>query len=149
MPVIDQLLAFGAAILHLLSQPTIVVVLIGSSLMGIVFGALAGLTATLGVGLLATLTYGFSIDVALVALISLYVGAIYGGSYPAILLNIPGGAAASAASAMDGYPLAQQGAGGRALGLTTTASFVGTLLGMLALVFTIPLIVELALQFTS
>jgi putative tricarboxylic transport membrane protein len=148
MALLDQLQGFVAAILHLLSQPTIVVVLMGSSLMGIVFGALPGLTATLGVGLLATLTYGFSLDVALVALISLYVGAIYGGSYPAILLNIPG-TAASAASAMDGYPLAQQGAGGRALGLTTTASFLGTVLGMLALVLSAPLIVELALQFTS
>ncbi|MEZ5866479.1 MAG: tripartite tricarboxylate transporter permease, partial [Geminicoccaceae bacterium] len=126
----------------------LVVVLMGSSLLGIVFGALPGLTATLGVGLLTTLTYGFDLDLALVSLIALYVGAIYGGSYSAILLNIPG-TAASAASAMDGYPMARAGEGGRALGLTTTASFIGTLLGMLALVLTAPLIVELALQFTS
>ncbi|MEZ5860710.1 MAG: tripartite tricarboxylate transporter permease, partial [Geminicoccaceae bacterium] len=148
MAVADQLLAFAAAIGHLLSQPTLVVVLMGSSLLGIVFGALPGLTATLGVGLLTTLTYGFDLDLALVSLIALYVGAIYGGSYSAILLNIPG-TAASAASAMDGYPMARAGEGGRALGLTTTASFIGTLLGMLALVLTAPLIVELALQFTS
>ena len=148
MAILDQLQAFGAALAHLLSQPTIVAVLMGSSVLGIVFGALPGLTATLGVALLATLTYGFDLELALVALIALYVGAIYGGSYPAILLNIPG-TAASAASALDGYPLARQGAGGRALGLTTTASFLGTILGMLALVLTAPLIVELALQFTS
>lgn len=148
MLVLEQLQAFGAAILGLLLQPSIVAVLMGASLLGITFGALPGLTATLGVALLATLTYGFSLDVALVALIALYVGAIYGGSYPAILLNIPG-TAASAASAMDGYPLARAGAGGRALGLTTTASLLGTILGMVALVLTAPLIVELALQFTS
>ncbi len=120
----------------------------GASLLGIVFGALPGLTATLGVGLLATLTYGFGYQTALIALIALYVGAIYGGSYPAILLNIPG-TAASAASAMDGYPMSARGEGGRALGLTTTASFIGTLLGMVALALLSPLIVEVALGFTS
>jgi len=148
MAILEQFQAFGAAIVGLLLQPSIIAVLMGASLLGITFGALPGLTATLGVALLATLTYGFPLDVALVALIALYVGAIYGGSYPAILLNIPG-TAASAASALDGYPLAQSGAGGRALGLTTTASLFGTVLGMLALVVTAPLIVELALQFTS
>ena len=148
MAILDQFLAFFTALAQLVSQPTIVAVLMGSSVLGILFGALPGLTATLGVALLATLTYGFDLQLALVALIALYVGAIYGGSYPAILLNIPG-TAASAASALDGYPMAQQGAGGRALGLTTTASFIGTLIGMLALVVTAPLIVELALQFTS
>ena len=148
MLILEQFQAFFVALAHLVAQPTVLAVLMGSSILGILFGALPGLTATLGVALLATLTYGFDLQLALVALIALYVGAIYGGSYPAILLNIPG-TAASAASALDGYPLAQQGAGGRALGLTTTASFLGTILGMLALVVTAPLIVEIALQFTS
>ena len=148
MPILDQFQAFFLALAHLVAQPKILAVLMGSSILGIMFGALPGLTATLGVALLATLTYGFDLQLALVALIALYVGAIYGGSYPAILLNIPG-TAASAASALDGYPLAQQGAGGRALGLTTTASLLGTILGMAALVVTAPLIVEVALQFTS
>ena len=88
------------------------------------------------------------LNTALVALLGLYVGAIYGGSYPAILINIPGTAAA-AATAMDGYPLAQRGEGGRALGLTTTASFIGTVIGMICLVAVAPLIASLALQFTS
>lgn len=148
MDLLQQFEAFFAAIGAMLAQPSNWLLLIGSSLLGIAFGALPGLTATLGVGLLATLTYSFDLEVALIALISMYVGAIYGGSYSAILLNIPG-TAASAASAMDGYPLAQRGEGGRALGLTTTASFIGTVLGMVALVVCAPLIVEMALQFTS
>lgn len=148
MVVLEQFGAFFAALATMLSYPSNWVILIGSSLLGIVFGALPGLTATLGVGLLATLTYSFDLDVALIALIAMYVGAIYGGSYSAILLNIPG-TAASAASALDGYPLAQKGEGGRALGLTTTASFIGTVLGIFALVVFSPLIVEAALQFTS
>jgi putative tricarboxylic transport membrane protein len=148
MMILEQFGAFLSALFEMLSHPTNWVILIGSSLLGIVFGALPGLTATLGVGLLATLTYSFNLDTALIALLAMYVGAIYGGSYSAILLNIPG-TAASAASALDGYPLACKGEGGRALGMTTTASFIGTVLGMLALVVFSPLIVEAALQFTS
>lgn len=143
-----ELGAFGGAIVSILASPQNWIVLFGASLLGIVFGALPGLTATLGVGLLATLTYGLGYQTALIALLAMYVGAIYGGSYPAILLNIPG-TAASAASAMDGYPMALRGEGGRALGLTTTASFVGTLLGMVALALLSPLIVEVAIGFTS
>jgi len=145
---LQELSAFGSQVVTILSVPQNWFVLIGASLFGIVFGALPGLTATLGVGLLATLTYGFGYQTALLALIALYVGAIYGGSYPAILLNIPG-TAASAASAMDGYPMSARGEGGKALGLTTTASFIGTLIGMLALALLSPLIVEAALGFTS
>jgi putative tricarboxylic transport membrane protein len=148
MSLLDQFAAFFAALGGILSHPSNWALLIGSSLLGIAFGALPGLTATLGVGLLATLTYSFDLNTALIALLSMYVGAIYGGSYSAILLNIPG-TAASAASAMDGYPMAQRGDGGRALGLTTTASLIGTIIGMLALVVFAPLIVEMALQFTS
>ncbi|RAH97231.1 transporter [Acuticoccus sediminis] len=145
---LHELAAFGGQLVAILAVPQNWFVLIGASLLGIVFGALPGLTATLGVGLLATLTYGLGYQTALIALIALYVGAIYGGSYPAILLNIPG-TAASAASAMDGYPMSARGEGGKALGLTTTASFIGTLLGMLALAILSPLIVEIALGFTS
>lgn len=148
MTVLDQFGAFAGALAGLLSQPVSWLLLIGASLLGITFGALPGLTATLGVGLLATLTYSLDLNMALIALIAMYVGAVYGGSYSAILLNIPG-TAASAASAMDGYPMAQRGEAGRVLGLTTTASFVGTVVGMLALVVVAPLILELALQFTS
>src|SRR4030067_917757 len=81
-------------------------------------------------------------------LLGMYVGAVYGGSYGSICVNIPGTAAA-AATAMDGYPLACKGEAGRALGLTTTASFIGTMVGMFFLAVFAPLISRLALQFTS
>jgi putative tricarboxylic transport membrane protein len=132
----------------MLSDPYTILLLLGSSFLGIVFGALPGLTATLGVALLTTLTYSMDLQTALIALISMYVGAVYGGSYPSILINIPGTAAA-AATALDGYPMAQRGEGGKALGLTTTASFIGTVIGMLALIAFAPLIADAALQFTS
>jgi len=128
-----QIEGFGAAFFSLITDPITYPYIIISVFLGIVFGALPGLTATLAVTIL-TGFFGNKIplDYALIALLGAYVGAIYGGSYPSILLNIPG-TAASAATAMDGYPLAKQGRGAEALGLTTTASFIGTLIGTAAL----------------
>lgn len=134
--------------LSALITPTNIGILFGSTLLGIVFGAMPGLTATLGVALLTTLTYGIDHNTAFIALLSIYVGAVYGGSYSAILLNIPGTSAA-AATAVDGYPLAMKGEGGRALGMTTTASLIGTIFGLLCLVLIAPVIIDLALNFTT
>ncbi len=131
--VLSQLAGFGGAFAALVLDPLTYVYLIISVFLGITFGALPGLTATLAVTIL-TGFFGNKIplDYSLIALLGAYVGAIYGGSYPSILLNIPG-TAASAATAMDGFPLAKAGRGGEALGLTTTASFIGTLIGTIAL----------------
>jgi putative tricarboxylic transport membrane protein len=74
------------------------------------------------------------------------VGAIYGGSRSAILLNIPG-TPASAASCLDGYALARQGHAGRAMGIATTGSVMGTLIGMFFLAWFTPLLGDLALKF--
>ncbi|MEM8881550.1 MAG: tripartite tricarboxylate transporter permease, partial [Pseudomonadota bacterium] len=144
-----QLSGFGDALLHLASDPLTYVYLVASVFLGIVFGALPGLTATLAV----TILTGFfgnrvPLDQSLIALIGAYVGAIYGGSYPSILLNIPG-TAASAATAMDGYPLAKKGRGGEALGLTTTASFLGTLFGTLFLLLFVWLLLAISRNIAS
>jgi len=130
---LSQLAGFGAAFVNLAGDPLTYAYLIASVFLGITFGALPGLTATLTVTIL-TGFFGNKIplDYSLIALLGAYVGAIYGGSYPSILLNIPG-TAASVATAMDGYPLAKAGRGGEALGLTTTASFIGTVIGTLTL----------------
>ena len=109
----------------------IATILLSTSL-GIIIGALPGLTATMGVALLTGLTYGMPTRFAIPILLSIYVGAIYGGSISAILINIPG-TAASAATALDGYPLARKGEGIKALYITRIASFLGTIFGMLCL----------------
>jgi putative tricarboxylic transport membrane protein len=145
---LEQFSYFFSILFGLISDPTNLLVVFAASFIGIIFGAMPGLTATLGIALLTSLTYGFGPNIALLALLGLYVGAIYGGSYPAILINIPGTPAA-AATALDGYPLTQKGEGGRALGLTTTASFIGTIIGLLFLVTLSPFIASMALQFTS
>lgn len=131
--VLGQFVGFGAQFAELVSDPVTYVYMVAAMFLGITFGALPGLTATLAV----TILTGFfgnkvPLDYSLVALLGAYVGAIYGGSYPSILLNIPG-TAASAATAMDGYPLAKAGRGAEVLGLTTTASFIGTLIGSFCL----------------
>src|SRR5262245_65462491 len=102
---------------------------LGSSFAGVVIGALPGLTATMGVALMTTMTLKLPPSQALLVLVCTYVGAIYGGSRSAILLNIPG-TPASAASCLDGYALARQGRAGYALGIATSGSVLGTLIGM-------------------
>lgn len=125
-----------------------VAVLFGCVLLGIIFGALPGLTATLGVALLTTITFKMPTSLAMVSLMGIYVGAIYGGSHPAILLNIPGTAAA-AATAVEGHHLCLAGRGGEAIATATITSFIGTVVGVLAMLLCIPILSRLALQFTS
>jgi putative tricarboxylic transport membrane protein len=119
-----------------------------ATLLGITIGILPGLTATMGVALLVTFTYPMPPDQAILTLMCVYIGAIYGGSRTAILLNIPG-TPASAATTLDGYPLARQGKAGLAMGLATTSSALGTLVGMFFLALLSPLLSEAALKFQS
>ena len=141
----DGLIAFGHSIAHF-GTPTVIAYALLSSLVGVVIGALPGLTATMGLALMTTLTIKLPPDQALLILICTYVGAIYGGSRSAILLNIPG-TPASAAACLDGYALARQGLAGRAMGIATTGSVLGTLIGMLALAGFTPILGGLALKF--
>lgn len=90
----------GGALVKLASWQMLIMVA-GAALTGIVIGMLPGLTATMGVALLTTLTYTMDHSSALMILVCLYVGAIYRGSRSAILLNIPG-TPASAATTLDG-----------------------------------------------
>lgn len=139
------LIAFWQSLASFLTVESIFYVL-SSSLVGVVIGALPGLTATMGVALMTTLTIKLPAAQALLILICTYVGAIYGGSRSAILLNIPG-TPASAASCLDGYALARQGHAGRAMGIATTGSVMGTLIGMFFLALFTPLLGDLALKF--
>jgi putative tricarboxylic transport membrane protein len=148
MLLLERMGSFFEIALGIVADPTSLAILFGSVLLGIIFGAMPGLTSTLGVALLTALTYSMDTPLAMVCLLSIYVGGTYGGSYAAILINIPGTAAA-AATAMDGYPLACKGEGGRAIGLTTTSSAIGTAMSMLFVVSISPIISKFALQFTS
>jgi putative tricarboxylic transport membrane protein len=134
--------------LNLLVSPEAVITIVLSVFFGIVVGMLPGLTATMAVALLTGLTYKTSSDMAILSLIGVYVGAISGGCQSAILLNIPG-TPASAATAQDGYPMGQQGRGGLAIFLATSASALGTLGSVIFLLFLTPLLTSFALKFGS
>jgi len=141
----DGFIAFGHSLASFLDPLSIGLILL-ASLAGVVIGALPGLTATMGVALMTTLTIKMPPNQALLVLICTYVGAIYGGSRSAILLNIPG-TPASAASCLDGHALAKQGMAGRAMGIATSGSVLGTLIGMLFLAGFTPILGDLALKF--
>jgi putative tricarboxylic transport membrane protein len=116
--------------------------------LGIIFGMLPGMTATVGIAILTSLTFKWEPAHAILVLIGIYVGAIYGGSRTAVLLNIPG-TPASAATCLDGYPLSKSGRASEALGLATTASFLGSFVGAIALAMVTPLLGKVALEFKS
>jgi putative tricarboxylic transport membrane protein len=139
------LAAFGQSLAGFLT-PSALLLVMASTFVGVVIGALPGLTATMGVALMTTLTLKLPSSQALLVLICTYVGAIYGGSRSAILLNIPG-TPASAASCLDGYALARQGMAGRAMGIATSGSVLGTLIGIFFLALFTPLLGDLALKF--
>src|SRR5215470_8232841 len=141
----NGLVLFGHSLADFADPATLGIIAV-SSLVGIVIGALPGLTATMGVALMTTLTLKMQPNVALLVLVCTYVGAIYGGSRSAILLNIPG-TPANAAACLDGFALAQQGKAGRAIGISTTGSVMGTLIGMLFLAIATPALGEVALKF--
>ena len=139
------LTAFGQSLASFLTPEALFLVL-ASTLVGVIIGALPGLTATMGVALMTTLTLKLPSTQAILVLICTYVGAIYGGSRSAILLNIPG-TPASAASCLDGFALARQGMAGRAMGIATSGSVMGTLIGIFFLALFTPVLGDLALKF--
>lgn len=143
----EGLSAFAAAIAAFATASSLFNV-VWATLLGIAVGMMPGLTATLGVALMTTLTFRMPAGNAILILICTYVGAIYGGSRTAVLLNIPG-TPANAASTLDGYPLARAGRAGEALGIATIGSFLGSIFGMLMLVLIAPELAEFGLKFQS
>ena len=113
---------------------------------GLIIGALPGLTATMGVALLIPLTFGMTPVMGLNMLIGIYIGGIYGGCVSSILLRTPG-TPASAATVLDGYPMAQRGEAGKALGMATIASTIGGLVSAVVLATLAPQLAGVALQF--
>ena len=142
---LDGLVMFGNAVVGYLN-PVSLTLAFGATLLGVVAGCMPGLSATLVITLLTTLTLKMQPNQAILVLVCAYNGAIYGGSRTAILLNIPG-TAANAAACLDGYQLARQGQAGRADGIATTGSVVGTLFGLVCLALFTPMLGEVALSF--
>ena len=114
---------------------------------GILGGALPGISPSISMALLLPFTYGMEPNSAIVLLASTYIGAEYGGSIPAILINTPGTNAA-AATLLDGYPMKLAGRGGEALGISLYSGVIGGFFGLLMLVLLTRPLANLALAFT-
>lgn len=134
------------AILGGVFQPDVMIALMLGLIVSIIMGALPGLSASMAVALLIPVTFGMSPVAGLVMLTGVYTGAVYGGSITAILLHTPG-TPASAATAIDGYELAKQGQGFKAIGVATISSVIGGTISALALMFLSPPLANIALKF--
>jgi putative tricarboxylic transport membrane protein len=115
-------------------------------LTGIIFGALPGLTAVMAIALLMPLTFFMPLNVGLPMLLAVYCGGIYGGSITACLIRTPG-TPASAATTLEGYPMAQKGRPGEALSTAVWASWFGGVFSVICLTFFAPLLGKAALAF--
>jgi len=117
-------------------------------LAGLIVGMIPGLTISTGIIVVLPVTFVLPPDISISLLLGLYVGGMTGGSFSAVLLNIPGTPSASA-TGIDGFPLSSRGEAGRALGVAITASFIGGLFSFICLLFIAPLLAEIALEFRS
>lgn len=132
----------------LVLQPQLWLLMFGGCFLGIVFGAIPGLTGALAITMLLPFTYAMSAPDAITLLIAIYVGAISGALISAILLNIPG-SAASVATTFDGAPMARKGRAGDALLIGVFSSLLGGLFSALCLVVIAPQLAKVALMFGS
>lgn len=129
--------------------PLNLAMIFGGLVLGMVVGCIPGLSVTLGIILLLPLTYSFpSADTAIIALLAVYVGGMYGGSISAITLNTPGTNSAIATT-FDGYPLAKQGKVKKALDTSLFASTFGGLFSALLLLICASFITKLVSSFAS
>jgi len=112
---------------------------------GIVMGAIPGLTGSMAIVLIIPFTFGMDAVNSITILLAIYCGGIYGGSISAILIRAPG-SPASAATIFDGYELAKQGKAVKALKMAVNASVIGNFISVLLLIFVAPQVAQLALK---
>ncbi|WIJ26441.1 tripartite tricarboxylate transporter permease [Devosia sp. RR2S18] len=130
-----------------LISPLFVALIVSGTFVGIIFGAIPGMTATMAVAVCLPLTYSLGLENGLALLLGLYVGGISGGTVPAVLLGIPG-TPSSIATCFDAYPMAQRGEGEKALRISIIASLVGGLFSLIALYFFAPALADFAIRFS-
>ncbi len=116
--------------------------------LGLIVGMIPGMTISTGIIVLLPLTFVLDPNMSIALLLGLYVAGMTGGSFSAILLNIPGTPSASA-TAIDGFKLSARGESGRALGIAITASFIGGIISFGCLYFIAPALADVALQFQA
>jgi putative tricarboxylic transport membrane protein len=116
------------------------------TVVGLIIGALPGLTGNMAIALMVPMTFAMAPVTGLSFLSALYCSSIYGGSISAILLGIPG-TISSFATTLDGHPMALQGRAGEALGIATISSVFGGIFSAIVLMFLTPVLASFALKF--
>ncbi len=132
--------------LFAVTNPSLLVLLVAATLGGVMIGALPGLNATTGAALLLPFTITMEPVTAIAILTAIYCSATFAGAITAILINTPG-TSASATTCLDGYPMAQRGEAGRALGLAVVSSTIGGVLSVIVLMLAAPLLARAAYNF--
>lgn len=130
------------------AEPVNLMLTFAGSALGVLVGALPGLSSPMAIIVLLPLTYGMEPLPALLMMIGVYVGTKLGGSFSAIMLRTPGTPAA-ACTALDGFPMAQRGEAARALGLATMGSTWGGIIGWAIAFVAVPLIAMVAIRSTN
>ena len=115
-------------------------------LLGTIVGMLPGLGPATAVAVLIPITFGMDPTSALILMVAIYYGAMYGGSRSSILLNTPGDGSAIAAT-FDGYPMAKKGQAGQALAISAIASLIGGIMATFGFIFLAGPLAEFALKF--
>jgi len=115
---------------------------------GIIVGAIPGITGSMGIIILLPLVYQLDKIPAMVVMAGMFCGTMYGGSIASILLRTPG-TPSSAATVLDGYPMAQKGEAGKALFTAILASVTGGLLSGICLILIAPQLARVALSFQA
>ena len=138
-----QMLFTGFGVLMTIENLTAVLV---GCVLGLIVGAMPGIGCTAGVSLLLPLTFKFNPTTAIALLAAVYYADMFGGSYSAILLNIPGDTPAIMTT-LDGYPMSLKGRAGKALLTANLSSFFGGVIGMTILVFCAPMLAKFGLLF--
>jgi putative tricarboxylic transport membrane protein len=135
-----------ASVIAEILNPQVLLFIAGGVLIGIGFGSIPGLNTPMALAVVLPLTYGMNTVAAISTLLAVYVGGISGGLISAILLRMPGTAAA-VVTTFDGYPMAQKGHAMRALGLGVISSFIGGMFSAIVLIFLTPVLARVALRF--
>ncbi|MDY3984738.1 tripartite tricarboxylate transporter permease [Dysosmobacter sp.] len=126
-------------------QPYNLLICAAGLFVGVLFGALPGFSATMGVAVFIPFTYVMEPEAAMLLLAGIYCGGVYGGSIPAVLIGIPG-TPASVPTSMEGRPLTKRGESGRALAMVTLSSCTGGVVSAFALLVGAPLLALIAMK---
>jgi putative tricarboxylic transport membrane protein len=130
-----------------IATPLTILSIIAGTVVGVIVGVLPGLGSVLGLTMVLPFTFSMPQVPAIALMLGVYCGSVYGGSITAIILNTPG-TPQSAATAMEGFPMAQRGDADLAIGWVTAASTLGGLFSVLVLALAGPSLAAFSLQFT-